>query len=164
MGTDKMLSSTLAQQPWPALKKVTARPFLGKGFLYWGYKSSLLPSTALLCSSPSEFASTHLQLIHPSHTVRLGVAGSQISLLSSCTFIPEISVQKFLNGSGRSQTSNTALIQKAARWETGEPAWTMSQLYAAEHSPLGQECHLYVSAFNPHIWGEMVYESRLPLW
>lgn len=117
MGRDRMLSSTLAQQQWPALKKETARPFTAKGLVYWGYKTSLLPSTAFLCSSPSGFPCTHLQLVHPSHTVRLGAAGSELSLLSSCTCIPEIPVQKFLNGSGCSQTSNTAFIYKAVCWE-----------------------------------------------
>lgn len=117
MGRDRMLSSTLAQQQWPALKKETSRPFTAKGLVYWGYKTSLLPSTAFLCSSPSGFPCTHLQLVHPSHTVRLGAAGSELSLLSSCTCIPEIPVQKFLNGSGCSQTSNTAFIYKAACWE-----------------------------------------------
>lgn len=35
-------------------------------------------------------------------------------------------------------------------------------MFPQEHSPLGQECHLCILAFNPYIWQEMVYESRLP--
>lgn len=66
-----MLSSALAQQQRPALKKETARPFTDEGLVYSEYKSFLLPSTALLCSS-SGIACRPLQLVHPSHTVRLG--------------------------------------------------------------------------------------------
>lgn len=122
MGTDRMLSSTLAQQQWPALTKERARPFTpAKGLVYWGYKSSLLPSMALFCSPPSEFACTHLQLIHVSHTERLG-GGREPDLPSFLLhFHPRdasAEIPKPLqSSSGCSQTSNTAFIHEAACWK-----------------------------------------------
>lgn len=122
MDTDRMLPSTLAQQQWPALKKETARPFTpAKELVYWGYKSSLLPSMALLCSLPSEFACTYLQFIHASHTERLG-GGREPELPSFLLHLhprnASAEIPKLLQSSSCcSQTSNTAFIYKAACWE-----------------------------------------------
>lgn len=113
--TDRTLSSTLTEQPWPALRRETARQFAAEGLIYWGYKSHM-PSV-----SQAQLSSA-LLLVHIRSLYALGQAaglpgGTEPAPPSPCGFGPEMPTQKFLNGSGYPQTLKTAFIYKAACWK-----------------------------------------------